>query len=234
MVCEFADPSAMERFFNIDLRPALEEASGRGPGPVFYEFHLDEAPSDTVLEAVRELFPEVRGLGLVDWTPLDVVLAVLAKVPPARGRILVLAGATAARKHGEREWRQVLAALVQLARAAGVRIVIGDCGREAGRFLEVSAPKVAKARPRPEEVTFHEGETFRPKKRLGRYLRGSHSVATAFVSAMLAGTAGIALSWLAISGWQSRPEMARGNLDRPEGGRIAAVSGGSTGESGVR
>ena len=225
--CRFADASAMDRFFQRELLPAMEAWGQQSAAPhaVFCEFQSGQSAADTLIEALRELFPEVVGLGIVEGMPLEVAIALIAKGPAARGRILVLAGMNLARERGEAEWRQVRAALGTLARLAGVRVILGSAGPEEAQAPRRRARKVPRViRPSRQEP---EGELFRGRKRPGLHIRGAHGIATAFVSALLLGTAGLAVLWLTVS---ARPEdgmrLASQEGSRPESREIVSVAGG--------
>ena len=228
LICRFADGPAMDRFFSQELLPALETPSKAQPAPhvVFLEFPPSRPVTESLVDALRALFPEIRGFGIMEWMPLEVAIALIAKGPAERGRILVIAGMNHAKHGADSEWRQVRAGLGTLARLAGVRVILGADGRDepaASKQRRQKAPR--RARPiRPEP----EGELFRGRKRPGMHLRGAQGLATAAVSGMLFGTAVIAVLWLSVSSAQpGNARTVRLDRSRPVGETIASVGDGS-------
>lgn len=197
---------------------------------MFHEFSWEQAPSDTVLEAIRELAPDVRGLDAVDWTPLDVAVNLLRDAPRFSGGILVLAGASEARKHGEREWRRVVGALRMLSSRVGVRIIVGESGRDSvvAEYLvnPERAVAVAVAVAGVDEAEDRlERDALRRRGGSRWQVRGAHGVATALVSLWLVAMAGLAIGWLMLSAWRMGPGMS-GLVARSESGVMVAASEG--------
>lgn len=217
VICDFPKRAAMERFLLEDFRAALKARA------VFDRFRSDQAPSDTVLEAIRELVPEAADLGVVDWMPLDVAIQFLIDCGAGTGRVLVLAGVDEARKHGEREWKRVFVSMQKLASQAGVRVILGEVRRKPAKVLppKPERPAVSPSQIRGDEDAL-ERAIFRRHSRVTWRVRGAHGVATAFVSAMLMGMAGIAIAWVSVSAWHARSLEPMSAVE--PAGAIAAVN----------